>query len=138
MQEPTSVTLRSSGHASSPQEAPETRTETVTDGSSKPEVIGRLLESHAVTDLDYEIFVLDTSNFVFRNSVMLPKDKTAKPSFVYPSTIAREVTEGPILAATGTTGVVQVGNYTCYPESCARLGRFRIIKPSFFNFAEHC
>ena len=110
MPETTSVPSDLSEHAS-PQEAPGARTQAATDGSSRREIIGTLLKSSVVTDLDYELFILQKSSLASRNRVMLPKDKTAKPSFLYPTTVAREVTEGSILAATGTTGVVQVSNY---------------------------
>lgn len=105
----TSVTVGSSEHAS-PRKAPGAHTQAAIDGSNQRELIGRLLKSYAVTDLDYEVFILEKSSMASQNRVMLPKDKISEPSFLYPSTVAREVTEGPILAATGTTGVVQVSN----------------------------
>ena len=117
VQETTSVALRSSDHAST-QKTPDARTHAATDGSTQPEVIGKLLESQAVNELDYEVFVLEKTNFASQNKAILPKDTTAKASFLYPSNVVREVTEGPILAATGTTGVVQVSSYTriSYPS----------------------
>ena len=107
--ETTSIASGSSEHAS-PRKGPDIRTQAAIVGSSQREIIGRLLKSYTHTDLDYEIFILVNLGMASQNGVMLPKDRTSKPSFLYPSTVAREVREGPILAATGTTGVVQVSH----------------------------
>lgn len=77
------------------------------DESKQRTRIGRLMEDCTVTDLDYEIFVLEYSNYQHPNRILISGDKDDLISYLYPSKVATEVIEGPILAATGTTGTVR-------------------------------
>ena len=68
--------------------------------------IGKLMRGCTVTDLDYEIFFLEYSKYQQPNRIPIQADKGDLIRYLYPSKVATEVTEGPILAVTGTTGSV--------------------------------
>lgn len=69
--------------------------------------IGRLIKGCTVTDLDYEIFLLEYSKYQHPYRILIRASKGDSTRYLYPSKVATEVTEGSILAVTGTTGTVR-------------------------------
>ena len=68
--------------------------------------LGTLLRCGKATDLDYEIFVLEDQHHHVQNSILRPAANGERAKTFYPCRVATDVIEGPILAATGPTGVV--------------------------------
>lgn len=69
--------------------------------------IGRLLDGRGLTDLDYELFLLESTTYKYPSRIRIPADKGDSSDFLYPSRVATEVAEGPVLVATGPTGTVK-------------------------------
>ena len=69
--------------------------------------IGTMLRNSGVTDLDYEVFVLKDQSYRLRNRIFLPDTVYEPARAYYPSEVANEVSEGPIVALTGPTGIVK-------------------------------
>ena len=69
--------------------------------------IGRLLDGRGLTDLDYELFLLESTSYEYPSRIQIPANNGDSGDFLYPSKVATEVAEGHVLVATGPTGTVK-------------------------------